>query len=584
MQDQIANIVDKLRAGQARAAVKPARVLARRNPGKPDIAKLYGIALHDSGQSAEAASQLARALRLAPDDEDIKRYLVAALLALGKPAKACAALENWLTASPGSAELHHLHAGCLLELSRPDDVIAAADKALSQQPSHVPARALRGLAQFEQHRFAAALEDFRAAFRAEPANPQHLLNIGAAQNELHRHDDALNSFRKATELAPDNIEARQNLAAMLARAGQLAEARKEYRAILEQAPDTVAALLGLAEIEDGAAADLITGLEAAARLHRREAATVALIRNALGRLHLQAGATEPALAAFERANALRARAAPYDPPAAEAQLAAIAAQFPANAPAPRAQKTPGKRPVIVMGLPRSGTTLVERMLAAHPAVQGLGELGAIENAIGPILDGTEELTPAQIALAYGRDVPDLPDTISAFVDKMPGNFMYMGFLRLAFPHAVFINIDRDPREVAFSMWQVHLLGDTTRYTSRMDWIAHAANTYRRYMALWHSRFPGDILTISYRDLVTDPVGSSQKLALACGLDWVADMAAPDKTRGVVSTASIKQVREPVHDRSLGKWRAHPALMAPLVAALDPALWPELAQEEGRPPL
>ena len=583
MQDQIANIVDKLRAGQARAAVKPARVLARKNPGHPDIAKLYGIALHDSGQSAEAASQLARALRLAPDDEDIKRYLVAALLALGKPAKACAALEKWLAASPGSAELHHLHAGCLLQLSRPEDAIAAADKALSQQPSHVPARALRGLAQFEQHRFAAALEDFRTAFRAEPANPQHLLNIGAAQNELHRHDDALSSFRKATELAPGNIEAHQNLAAMLARAGQLAEARAEYRAILDQAPDTVAALLGLAEIEDGAAADVIAGLEAAARLHRREAATVALIRNALGRLHLQAGATEPALAAFERANALRARAAPYDPPAAEAQLAAIAAQFPENAPAPPAQKTPDKRPVIVMGLPRSGTTLVERMLAAHPAVQGLGELGAIENAMAAILGGAT-LTPAQIALAYGRDVPDLPETISAFVDKMPGNYMYMGYLRLAFPHAVFINIDRDPREVAFSMWQVHLQGDMTRYTSRMDWIAHAANLYRRYMALWHSRFPGDILTISYRDLVTDPVGSSQKLALACGLDWVADMAAPDKTKGAVSTASIKQVREPVHDRSLGKWRAHPALMAPLVSALDPALWPELAQEQGRPPL
>jgi hypothetical protein len=168
----------------------------------------------------------------------------------------------------------------------------------------------------------------------------------------------------------------------------------------------------------------------------------------------------------------------------------------------------------------------------------------------------------------------MPADCAAFVDKMPGNFRIVGHLLAAFPNARIVHLLRDPRDIALSIWQVYFPAGHP-YAYDMARMAHHMNLYARTMARWHTLFPGRIHDLGYADLVADIDGQSRRLAEIAGLDWVPAMARPQNNDRAVLTASSGQVREAVHTRSVGKWRRHEALLAPLVDALNPALWPGL---------
>jgi hypothetical protein len=169
----------------------------------------------------------------------------------------------------------------------------------------------------------------------------------------------------------------------------------------------------------------------------------------------------------------------------------------------------------------------------------------------------------------------MPESTRAFVDKMPANYRLIGYLATALPEARFVHLLRDPRDVALSIWRTHFPAAAMGFTADLEAIAQMANLYRRYMAHWQALFPERILDVPYAELVQDIEGWSRRLAEHCGLDWVPEMAAPEKNPGAVRTASVNQVRQGVHSRSVGAWRKHAEALAPFVAALDPALWPEL---------
>ncbi|MBV1927088.1 MAG: sulfotransferase, partial [Rhodobacteraceae bacterium] len=232
------------------------------------------------------------------------------------------------------------------------------------------------------------------------------------------------------------------------------------------------------------------------------------------------------------------------------------------------------KPVFVIGQPRSGTTLMELMISAHPDVIGLGEYGAIEEvAISALNKGVSD--PSQHAKAYRSELPTNVEHFKMMVDKMPGNYMYLGFLVEAFPESKFIHIERDPREVALSMWKTHLAGSLTSYTSDFSWMAHAANLYRRYMLHWETLYPSKILTVHYRDIVGDTENKLREIAEFCELDWHDSMLKPEQNKKTVQTASVVQVRQKVHTESLGSWEQHADLLRPFTENLDADLWPEI---------
>lgn len=172
-------------------------------------------------------------------------------------------------------------------------------------------------------------------------------------------------------------------------------------------------------------------------------------------------------------------------------------------------------------------------------------------------------------------LPDLPAGSMAYVDKMPENFRLLGFLLTAYPGARAINLYRDPRDTALSLWQEHFSGTALNYAYDMVGMAHRFNEYARLMMHWRALFPGRVLDMPYAELAADPAQVSRRVAAFCGLDWAAEMADPVRDAGPVLTASATQLRQGVHTRSVGRWRQHAEMLTPFVQALDPGLWPEI---------
>ena len=233
-------------------------------------------------------------------------------------------------------------------------------------------------------------------------------------------------------------------------------------------------------------------------------------------------------------------------------------------------------PVFVLGLPRSGTSLLEQVLTASAPVFGCGEFvgGEAVEALAR-KQGYAHFPAAEAAALYRSKLPEMPAGTTHFVDKLPGNYKHLGLLAAAFPNARFLQLDRDPRDVALSMWRAYLSAPALSYVYDQTAMAHEVNLYQRYMAHWKSALADRILTVPYEQLVTDIEAVGQDAAAFCGIRWTADMATPETNRAIVRTASALQVREKVHAQSVGLWRTQEKALAEFTAHLDPALWPGL---------
>ncbi len=239
-------------------------------------------------------------------------------------------------------------------------------------------------------------------------------------------------------------------------------------------------------------------------------------------------------------------------------------------------------PIFIVGLIRSGTTLAQQVLCAHPTVTGLGELArartlADAQAAAFARDGTP-LDPAAFAAAYRAALPGMPPDTTHFVDKMPDNFRTIGYLLHSFADVTVIEMQRDPRDIALSMWGDIFPTRAHAYANDMAAIAAHMNLYARTMNTWRRLFPGRIQTVGYADLVQDIDAGSRLLAQICALNWHADMRHPERNRTVVQTASLQQIRGAVHTASVGRWRTQRDLLAPLINGLDRALWPGLSAD------
>ena len=173
-------------------------------------------------------------------------------------------------------------------------------------------------------------------------------------------------------------------------------------------------------------------------------------------------------------------------------------------------------------------------------------------------------------------LPAMPEGTVAYVDKMPENYRLIGFLLSAYPDCRIVHLRRDPRDTALSMWKAHLDGTALSYIHDLKAMAHRFNLYAETMRHWHRIFPGRIFDLRYEAMVQDVAAASRELADRCGLEWSPAMARPDLSTEQILTATATQLRQPVHTRSIGRWRQHAGTLAPFIEGLDPELWPEIA--------
>ncbi|MBP8098427.1 MAG: sulfotransferase, partial [Arenimonas sp.] len=276
---------------------------------------------------------------------------------------------------------------------------------------------------------------------------------------------------------------------------------------------------------------------------------------------------------------------PEEEAAAFAQLHRMTAGDPVvSHPAPASASASDPTPIFIVGMPRTGTTLLERILGRHSAVENAGELDDLPLQLRWIADrfsksyldpavfrAAERQDPALLGQRYIEHARWRAKDKAFFTDKMPLNFLHVGFIARSLPQARILHMTRNPMDTCFSNLK-ELFTDVYPYSYGLDDLAAHYGRYRRLMAHWHGQFPGRILDVSYERLVTEPEESSREILAFCGLDWQDGCSDVEGSAGTVTTASSVQVREPIHRRSIDGWRKYGRQLEPLRTRLQADGW------------
>jgi len=419
----------------------------------------------------------------------------------------------------------------------------------------------------------AALAAYAQALAHGLSGPEEAhLNRGVIlADDLRRPDDAERELAAALKLNPRYAPALLNLGNLHEDRGRRPEARAAYERLLALQPDHPVALARAAGLHSVTGPDdpLIARLEAAHARPGLDPVDRAELLFSLGRLLDAAGAYDRAFARYQAANAAAPRAR-YDRVAHEALIDRLIAAFPAPGPL---TPVPGARPppVFIVGMFRSGSTLVEQVLASHPRVTSGGELDLIpamvRHQLSPYPEAIAAADPVALAKAYLADLAARFPDADVLTDKRPDNFLHVGLIKRLFPDARIVHTRRDPLDNALSVFFLHLSGAMPYAADLMD-IGHYLAQERRLTAHWRSLWPDDILDLDYDAFVRDPRPHTQALLAHCGLDWNDACLAFHQADSNVRTASVWQVREPLYQRSSGRWRNYAAPLAPLKAWLE----------------
>ena len=428
-------------------------------------------------------------------------------------------------------------------------------------------------------RFAAALAAYDEAVRRGVSGPEEAwLNRGVIHaDDLGRPDLALKDLEAALAIAPDWLPALLNLGNLHEDMGRREAAAQAYAQVLAVAPGhpvAMARAAGLARLT-GPDDPVIATLRSAVSRPGQDVADRAELGFALGRALDQVGAYDEAFAAYAAANAasraIDPEGARYDRAGHERFIDSLIAAFAEPA---AAVADVGAPPVFICGLFRSGSTLVEQIMAGHSRVTGGGELGLVPGLARAVagypqaLAGAGPEVFAQLRGLYLGGLKTARPQADVVTDKRPDNFLHIGLIKAMFPNARIVHTVREPLDVILSNWFLHLDRSMGHALDLGD-LAHWHGQYVRLMRHWKTLYP-DILDLDYDALVVEPRPAIERLLAYCGLDWEAAVLDFHKAAAPVRTASVWQVREPLYRRSSGRWRHYERHLDGVRAALGTA--------------
>jgi tetratricopeptide (TPR) repeat protein len=627
--------LERHKAGAQDEAERLYRAVLAAKPGHLDALRLLGFLEQERGRFTEARQLLSLVLRSRPNDPVAWARLGVVLSRLNELPDALSAYDRAVGQDAALADAWNGRGNALIRLGRVDEALESYDKALALAPEHVPALTNRGVALRDLGRTQEAVASFDAALQLRPDHVFSHNNKGVALMDLGRSADALASFDRALQLKPDYAEAWGNRGRALAAGadplegmGRAEEALTSFDRAIALNPGYAEALdnRGVLLIELGRTEEAVLAIEQAVRLSPRAAryyyhltqarrlqpadpnlaAMLAMARDAdrltfrdridldfaLGHALDGAGDAFTAFRFLAEGNAMRRAQIGYDEASALSLLDAIREAFTPELMQAKAGKgDPSELPLFIVGMPRSGTTLIEQVLASRPGVFAGGETAALPEAVAAqrMAGGKTLKVPAGVsrlpAKGFGeigaRYVARLSAACSGamrVVDKRPDNFRLIGLIRLALPNARIIVARRDPRDTCFSCYS-KLFGPGAPYTFELGELGRYHRGYERLMDHWREILPeGAMLEVDYEALVTDLEGQGRRILEFCGLDAGSGRIDLQHGQRRIRTASAVQVRQPVHSAAIGRWRRYEPFLGPLLEALEA---PTSASPSGR---
>ena len=422
----------------------------------------------------------------------------------------------------------------------------------------------------------------RAAAEAARGDATACAAVGDICSRFGQFELAYALYDRAITLRPAASGYWFNRAAVRRFLGQLAEAEADYDHCLALAPDDAQAYLNRSELriqsEQRNHVAALTQQLSRLTLSWQDEVT---LRFALAKEYEDLGRHEQSWQQLERGASLRRRHLQYSVGPDLATVDWLIEAFPADR--PPASGTDSAEPIFIIGMPRTGSTLVERILGSHSQVFAAGELSdlalAVVAAARGQLNGTEtrqaliaasaRVDPARLGADYLSRTRASTGHTPRFTDKMPLNYLYCGLIDTALPNAGIVHVTRHPMATCYGIYKV-LFEQGYPFSYDLAEIGAYYIGYRRLMAHWHRRMPGRILDVAYEDLVADPESQIRRLLGALGLSWEAGCLDFHRNPTATSTASASQVRQPIHGRALAQWRHYAAQLTPLRQQLEAA--------------
>ena len=596
--------------GRAREAVPLYERALERNPRLPEALNNLGNALQELGDCTRAVGCYRQVLALNPDDAEANANLGNSLRQLGQLEEALGCTRRAVALNP-AADVAHNNLGLVLAaLARPGEAVASFRRAVELNPRFVQGLHNLGNALCDTGDYARALDAYRRAADLEPQRADSHWHLGRTLYELGELAESIVSYRRALALQPEHAHAQLGLATALRLEGGLEEAQSLCRALLASEPGHVGALALLGDlsadcgefgeaqalfqralVSDASSAAVLCSIAAQRKMTAAdgawlEAAAKALakpmplgheigLHYALGKYHDDLGRYPEAFAEYRRANELSGRhGASYDRVGFERQVDLIIATFDgAFLSAAHPGASTSELPVFVVGMPRSGTTLAEQILASHAQAFGAGEVRFWERA-AELFEGAGSRAEARrsvltdLARDYLARISERSGSAQRVIDKMPTNFLHAGLIHAAFPRARIVHMQRHPLDTCLSL-HFQNFGDRQPHARDLDSLAHYYRQYVRVTDHWRAVLaPTTLLEVPYEALVANQEHWTRTMLEFIGLPWDERCLEFHRTERVVITASRWQVRQKINSGSIGRWRNYEAYLTPLRPLLE----------------
>ncbi|OIO70469.1 MAG: hypothetical protein COW19_00125 [Zetaproteobacteria bacterium CG12_big_fil_rev_8_21_14_0_65_55_1124] len=567
--------------GELQQAAEIYQQLLEMDSEHADANHLLGLIAHQSGKHELAVQLILKAINKNPSQPMYYDNLAIVLRTMGKLEDAANCYQQVVRIQPEHATAYQNLGNIRLQQGKLPAAVAAYQLAIRIAPDNACALNNLGVAWLKQGNLIEAEKSFREAMRAKSDYAEACSNLGLALKNQGKLEEAETALKQALTMNPDDAGSHYNLGNVFMSLGKLKEARETYSQALQIRPDYTEAFRSLSNLKRYSDIDDETlRMEALYNSPDISHEKQMHLGFALGKIYEDVGVHEKAFAYLMQANRLFRSGYNYDLAEDKAFFDLVTTIFDQDF--MQQHQDCGNRdqtPIFIVGMPRSGTSLVEQILASHPQVYGAGELLYLKQAIlracgnAPGYNFLKNIETFRqddfqhLGSAYIEKLRSHSTGATHITDKLPHNFFYLGMIKIILPRARIIHCQREPLDNCLSIYK-NYFSDSQRYAYQLDELGEYYHFYQALMEHWHHTLPADsIYDIQYEALVADQETQTKALLKHCALPWDEQCLSFHKTNREVKTASAAQVRQPVHQRSVHLWKRYEKHLQPLIKSL-----------------
>jgi tetratricopeptide (TPR) repeat protein len=575
------NLAEMYRSrGDLEQAQRYAQSALSHAPDNIDALFISGAVYLQQDNQQMAIEQFSRVVALCPDDVEAHNELGNLICTKGEPASAVKHYQHALDCQPGFADCRINLADTLVECGDIEAAIDHYQQVLVAEPYNARVHNQLGQAFATRGENDSAISSFELALEQNPLLLEARLNMGKITLDSDPHQ-AENWFKSVLDIDPKYVEGYYWLGILFQNLGKFERASNYLQQASRIDPEFTFAWYRLSLDRD-----FTPSIQQLEMLEQQFSEKVTLEKTddnlisldfTLGRFHEQRGDYTAAFKYYRHGNDIKSGSNSFDKDLHDAQINNVIEIF--NNEFFRQRQGWGlssELPVFIIGMPRSGTTLVQQILSAHPLIHGAGELRSmlkLASSLNPDRQDTPKsharrvaaLSQPQVtetALEQLEQMHNLSPEAQHIVDKLPGNYFRLGLIKLLFPQAKIIHCRRDPMDTCWSCYQQNFESGLN-FSNDLEDLGHAYCGYQRLMAHWHRMFPGQILDVHYEELVQDPETVSRNLLDYCGVQWQPQVLDFQKLEQPVNTASLWQARQSIYQSSIGRWKSYRQFLNPL---------------------